>query len=240
MSASVITGLAKIKEELAKRPSSGDFEEKDPARWVSLKDGDSFKVTFLNEIDEGSPNYDANRGVAVLSTQHANPENWRKTAACTANEGDCYGCANSWRQKYVLYFNALVDDGKEAPYVAIFSRALGKGSIAQALVDMASDEDFDHSVTDKTFKLSRTGKTKDDTTYTLSPLPKKSVYKEVVDAKNNKVDLKDAELFDLPKYIFTVSPERQEAYYNDQPMGGNSSGSSRPAPVAVKAVNETW
>jgi len=233
----VITGLAAIKEELAKRPTGGDFEDRPDARWLKLEDGDSFKITFLNEIDEGSPSYDAERGVAVLSTQHSNPDNWRKTAACTADQGDCYGCANSWRQKYVLYFNVLVDDGKETPYVAIFSRALGKGSVAQSLVDMASDEDFNHSITDKTFKFSRSGKTKDDTTYTLSPLPKQTTYKEVVDGVGETVDFKKATLFDLPRYVFTVSPERQEAYYLDLKDGQSSSA---PAPVTKTAINKTW
>lgn len=234
----VITGLAGIREELAKRPSGGDFEEKDPARWLKLEDGDSFKVTFLNEIDEGSPNFNKERGLAVLSIQHTNPENWRKTAACTKDEGDCYGCANNWKQKFVLYFNVLVDNGKEDPYVAIFSRGLGKGSVAQLLVDMAADEDYDFSLTDKTFKFSRTGKTKDDTTYTLSPLPKAVTYKEVVDAKGEKVKFADAQLFDLAKYVFTVSPDRQETYYTDGQAAKTTE--ARKAPVSASDINAQW
>jgi len=236
---SVITGLAKIKEELAKRPSGGDFEEKDPARWLSIPaGGDPVKTTFMNELDEGSPNYSEKRGLAVLSIQHSGVPDWKKNAACTADEGDCYGCAQGWKQKYVLYFNVVVDNGKEDPYVAIFSRGLGKGSVAQALVDMAADEDFEYSITDKTFKFSRTGTTKDDTTYSLSPLPKKVAYKEVVDAKGNKVKLEDAELFDLKKYVFTVAPERQEKYYTGSEGGGEAE--TRKAPVTATDINKQW
>lgn len=224
----VITGLAAIKEEMAKKPQGGgNYEDRPKATWVTLKDGESLKLIFLNEIDEGSPNYSEKNGLAALSIQHTNPENWRKTAACTADEGDCYGCANNWKQKHVLYFNVLVDDGKNDPYVGIWSRGLGKGSVAQGLVDMAADEDYNFSITDKVFKFNRTGSTKDDTTYTLSPLP-----------KPHDKDLESYELFDLPQYIFTVSPDRQEAYYTD---GQASAPAERSKPaVSASDINAQW
>lgn len=223
----VIIGLASVKDELAKRPS-GDFEDKVPAKWVQIKPkGDPVKLVFLNEIDEGSPNYSAKNGLAIFSLQHTSPTDWKKNAACTADEGDCYGCAQGWKQKIVFYINALVDDGENEPYVAIFSRGLGKGSVTQALLDIAADEEFGNSVTDKRFKFSRSGTTKDDTTYTLTSMP--------LTAKGHGVKVEDQEVYDLAKYVFTVAPERQEAYYT----GGVKSDAAVAAPTTA-SVNNTW
>ena len=197
-----LQGLAAVNEELSKRPS-GDFEDKPKARYVKVDDGKSVKLVFLQEIDKGSPNYSEKNGLALFSLEHKNPDNFKKHAKCTADEGACWACEQGWRQSVVLYENVLVDDGNEDPYVAIWNRGIGKGSVAQTLLNMAADEDFDLSVSDKTFKMSRKG-TGTDTTYSLDALP-----------KPHKLNVEDYELFDLEKYVFTVSYEKQEAYYLD-------------------------
>jgi hypothetical protein len=219
-----ISGLATINETLAKRPSSGgDFEDRPKATWVSLKGGETTKIVPLQEIDKGSPNFSEKNGLAIISIQHSNPENWKKNAECTADEGECYACEKGWRQKFVLYVNVLVDNGTDTPVVGIFSRGLGKGSVAQTLLDMAGDEDFDTSISDKTFKFSRTGTTKDDTTYSLSALP-----------KPHTLNVEDYELFDLPQYTFKVKYEKQEAYYLD------GQEAKAPAPASASAVDADW
>lgn len=212
---SVIKGLAAIQQEMAKRPQGGDFEDRPKARYVSIKDGQSVKMIVLQEIDEDSPNYNAELGTAIFVLMHTNPDNWQKSAKCTADLGECFGCKKGWKQKILLFTNVLIDDGKEEPYVAIFNKGLGKGSVAQSLINMASDEDFDYSVSDKTFKFTRTGE-KTKTTYSLDALPKPHT--------KNLSDYAD-KLFDLEKYVFTVSPEKQEAYYTD----GQGTESDEPA-----------
>lgn len=211
---SFIRGLAGIQQELAKRPSSADFEDKVKARYVSLDNGQTVKLVFLQEIDEGSPNYNATNGVTVFVLMHSSPDNWKKSAKCTADLEDCYGCKHGWKQKVLIYANVLVDDGKEAPYVAIWNRGLGKNSVAQSLIDMAADEDFGNAVSDKTFKYTRTGEKK-ETTYSLSAVP-----------KPHTLNVEDYDLYDLEKYVFTVAPERQEAYYLDNQEAA-ASGSKR-------------
>jgi len=220
-----IQGLAKANEELAKRPS-GDFEDRPKARYVSLDDGQSVKLIFLQEIDEASPNYSEKNGLAVFALMHSNPDNWKKSALCTADEGECYGCSRGWRQKVLLYVNVLVDDGKEEPYVAIWNRGLGKGSVAQSLLDMAADEDFGASISDKTFKYTRTGQKK-ETTYSLSALP-----------KPHTKNVEDYELFDLKQYVFTVKPEKQEAYYLDLQDGQKPAEEAKP--VSAASVEQDW
>lgn len=224
-----ITGLNAVNAELAKRPTGGNYEDRPKAEWATIpKNGGPLKLVFLQEIDEGSPNYSAKNGLAIFSLQHSNPENWQKSAKCTADEGDCYGCSRNWKQKIVFYVNVLVDDGKKEPYVAIWSRGLGKGSVAQTLVNMASDEDYDFSITDKHFKFIRTGTTKDDTTYSLDVLP-----------KAHNLNVEDYELFDLEQYVFTVSPERQEAYYLDL-KDGEKPAEAPKVPVSASSVDADW
>lgn len=225
---SVIRGLAGIQAELAKRPAPGDFEDKPKARYVSVANGKSVKLVFLQEIDEGSPNYNEKNGLAVFTLMHTNPDNWKKSAKCTKGDlGECYGCDKGWKQKVLIFVNVLVDDGNEEPYVAIWNRGLGKGSVAQSLLDMAADEDFDASISDKTFKFSRTGE-KTDTTYSLSAMP-----------KPHTLNVEDYELFDLEKYIFTVAPERQEAYYLD---GQEPAAAETKVPVSAgsSSQNAEW
>lgn len=201
-----VQGLAAAKE-LASKSGGGDYKERVKATWVSLKANEEVKLVFLQEIDKGSPNYSEKNGLANLVLEHQSPDDWKKSAECTIEEGSCYGCANGWRQKQVFYVNCLVIKGKEDPFVAVFSRGLGKGSVAQGLYNMAGDDDYNLSITDKVFKFSRTGSTKDDTTYTLTPLPKASEY--------NVEDYTD-KLFDLEGVPFNVAPERQAKYYTGE------------------------
>lgn len=230
-----VTGLAGVREQQAKQPVNEDYADRPKAEWVSLKDGESVKITPLQEIDEGSPNFSKENGLAIFSLQHSGEgENWKKTAECTVDEGDCYGCAQGWRQKTVLYLNVLVTPKTGDPYVGILSRGLGKGSIAQSLLNMAADaEDYNNSITDKTFKFSRTGSTKDNTTYSLDIVP---------NAKAVKVgDFTDS-LFDLPKYVFHVAPEHQENYYNGRKFGKNAEAApaKEAKPASEDSVDNDW
>lgn len=223
-----IKGLAGINDELAKR-NTGDFADRPKANWASIAAGGAAqKYVFLQEIDEGSPNFSEKNGVALFSLQHSNPDNWKKNAACTIEEGECYGCAQGWRQKIVFYVNVLHLDADEGPTVKIWSRGIGKGSVAQTLLDMAADEDYGNSITDKTFKFSRTGKTKDDTVYTLTNM-----------GKEHGLNVEDYELFDLEQYVFTVAPERQEAYYLDLAQG-DSAPAKPTKPVSASSVDADW
>lgn len=231
---SVIKGLAAIQQEMAKRPQAQDFEDRPKARYVKVDDGKSIKLTFLQEIDEDSPSYNPELGTSIFVLMHTHPEDWRKSARCTADKGQCYGCEKNWKQKVLLFTNVLVDDGNEAPYVAIFNKGLGKGSVAQGLLNMAGDEDYNYSVSDKKFKLSRTG-TKTNTNYSLDILPSAKV--------GDLTEYKD-QLFDLEQYVFTVSYEKQEAYYTDGQGGGDEAeAASRPVATAgagSASVDSEW
>lgn len=220
-----ITGLASVQETLAAKKSGGDFEDRVKARWVSVDPDSSVKITPLQELDGGSPLFSEKNGVAKFYLEHSHPDDFKKKAQCTADEGSCYGCDQGWYQKVVLYINVLVDNGKEDPFVAVWSRGVGKNSVAKQLLEIAADEDFGNSVTDKSFKLSRTGKG-NDSSYTLAQLPKPLV-------KN----VEDHEVYDLSKVVFYVSPDRQEAYYNG---GEKPAAEKKSAPVSPASVDADW
>lgn len=221
-----LEGLANVNSALEKK-KSGDFEERVKAEWVSVDPDSSVKITPLQELDAGSPNYSDKNGVAKFYLEHSHPDNFKKRAQCTADEGDCYGCSKGWYQKVVLYINVLVDDGKSEPHVAVWSRGVGKNSVAKQLIEIAGDEDFGNSITDKSFKLTRSGKG-NDSSYTLVQLPKTLV-------KN----VEDHEVYDLEKVVFYVSPERQEAYYEGL-KDGESAPKEPAKPVAASSVDADW
>lgn len=223
-----ITGLDELDKSLAE---TSDYPDRQKTVWVSLKaDGETVKITPLQEFDSGSPNYSEKNGLALTNLEHANPEHFQFHASCTVDEGSCYGCESGWYQKRVLYLNVLVDDGTQDPYVAVLSRGFStKGSIANDLRNIAADEDFDYSITDKTFKLTRHGIGK-TTSYSITQLP-----------KAKKVNVEDYDLFDLTQAPFRVEPEKQALYYTTGKLKDDGTATSAPAePATAASVDVDW
>ena len=67
---SVIKGLKNINALLDKPKYD---ENKPRVRWLKLADGQSVKIRFIEELDEDSANYDAERGLALVVKEHTNP-----------------------------------------------------------------------------------------------------------------------------------------------------------------------
>lgn len=167
---SVGSSLKKLTELVEQ---AGDYD-RPKARWVKLNAKQTVSISFLNEIDEESPEYNATAGTLLVVSEHSNPQNFRKKALCTKEtEGECLGCENAkkypkkgWAAKSRLYSNVLVEgDGNEEPYVAVLSQGIGDKSITPTLVSFANDAE---SITNIKFKLSRSG-TGTATGYTLVP-----------------------------------------------------------------------
>lgn len=222
-----IESLGALKEH--EEAKGGDYEDRVKAEWVKVDPDSSIKITPLQELDASSPNYSEKNGKAVFALEHSHPDDYTKKAMCTADEdGGCYGCENGWYQKVVLYINVLVDDGNKKPSVAVWSRGLGKNSVAKQLQDIAADEDFGYSITDKTFKLTRKG-AKKESTYSLAQLPKTAV---------KDVEAYADDLYPLKQVVFYVSPERQEAYYLGNT--GKAEKSEDKEPVSASSVDSDW
>ena len=228
-----ITNLQSAKDKAAERSSGGgDFEDRPKTVWASLPNpGDSAKVIPLQELDEGSPNFNEKLGKGLFVLKHSNPDNWKKSAMCTADEGSCYGCDQGWYQKMELLINVLFDNGKDEPFVAVLAKGTGKNSVGRNIMNIAGDADYDNSISDKTFKYTREGKGT-DTTYDFSPLP-----------KPHKVNLEQYadQLFDLTLVPFKVKPEKQEAYYLDgqEPVASKAAAAAS-TPVSAASVDNDW
>ena len=217
-----IRGLAAINAVVDGQKKSFDSES-EKVRWLKLNDGASSKVRFPNELDEDSPAYDENRGLAVVISEHTSPEDFRIKAQCTKDtEGKCWACEQDeahpkkgWRARLRFYTNVLVNDGAEAPYVAVWSQSVSTRSAFNVLREYAIDMG---SVSNLTWKLKRNG-TGTDTSYVLMPLG----------ADAEPFDWSSAKLFSLERVVREVSYSSQEAFYLK--LGGAEESKSTSAEI---------
>lgn len=206
----IVKGLANLERLLSKQ--SGDGKPREKARWVKLEDGQTVRITFLQELDEDARNFNPAAGVAFIASEHSNPSDYRKKALCTADEGKCYGCEQDalhpregWRARNRLYVNVLVDDGSNDPYVGILSQGTSTKAITPALLMWAGDNE---SITDSSFRLRRTGE-KTATEYALVPVPRSEGL--------TPEEINELELYDLERIVTrTVPYDEQEAFYNGE------------------------
>lgn len=201
----IITGLAALNAALDKPQGS----EAGKGRWLKLADGESVKIRFLQELDPDSPDYNENAGLGFIAVEHTNPKDYRRKALCSADDqGRCFGCEMhrkdmkaGWKGRSRLYMNVLVDDGKEDPYVAIFSQGGGPKSATPEIIQYAGETG---SISNVTWRLKRTGE-KTDTNYSIIPLPTKDM---------KPIDFENIELFDLQKIAVRDVPyAEQEGFY---------------------------
>ena len=138
----IVKGLKNI-NALVDKPKSESTGTK--VRWVKLADGQAAKIRFVNELDTDSATYDENRGLAVVVSEHTNPKDYKRKAACTQeSEGRCFGCEmarkepkSGWRARLRFYTNVLVNDGTEDPYIAVWSQGISKQSAFNTIREYA-------------------------------------------------------------------------------------------------------
>lgn len=196
--------------------------------WFKIADKQSVTVQFLQELDEDSEKYSEKNGVGFLAVEHQNPRNFKRKIVCTMDdEGRCWACEQhnknwkaGWKQKTRLYINVLVDNGVDDPFVAVLSQGNGPKSITPVLIELAGDLG---SITDKLFKIKRTGAGQTDTSYMLT---QKGLTEN---------DPEQYELFDLEKVLRQVPYVEQEAsLMGDEPEAEPETRE----PVAAGAAQE--
>lgn len=217
----IVRGLAGINKQVDMQGGGGDRVK---AKFFKLKDGESARVRFLQELDADSPNYNAEAGLGFLAIEHQAPGNFMKRCLCTIDEeGRCFGCEQfnagekGYRAKMKLYINALVTLADGTKEVQVLSQGMGPKSVTPALIEAAGDYG---SISNREFKLKRTGAGQTDTSYTLIPQ----------DKDDAPYDVSQHELFDLEKVVFQVPYEQQAAYFAGQggtaALAGASAGSA--------------
>jgi hypothetical protein len=165
---SVIKGLKNINALLDKPKSDAP-----KVRWLKLADGQSVKIRFIEELDEDSANYNADRGLALVVKEHVKPKDYKRKAVDTmdsegrdwAEEMHRKDPKAGWRARLRFYCNVLVDDGIEPPYVAIWSMGVSKQSSFNTIREYALETG---SISNLVWKLKRNGQST-ETSYTMIP-----------------------------------------------------------------------
>ena len=222
----IVKGLKELSKVMdAPQHLSGDASK---ARWVKIEDSESVKVRFLQELDADSPSYDDKLGCGFIAMEHTNPKDYRRKALDTmdtegrdwAQEQHRKDFKAGWKAKGRLYINVLVDDGKEAPYVAILSQGTSGKTITPTLIEYAGEMG---SISNLMWRIKRTGTNK-DTSYTIIPLAK----------DETKFDASTLELYDLEKTAVRYVPyAEQEAFYTGE-------GSSTASESSATSSNLDW
>lgn len=201
---SVIKGLKDISAIMDKPKYD---ESKPRVRWLKLADGQAVKIRFIEELDEDSANYSADRGLAFVVKEHTNPKDYRRKAVDTmdsegrdwAEEMHRKDPKAGWRARLRFYCNVLVDDGIEEPYVAIWSMGVSKQSSFNTIREYALETG---SISNVVWKLKRNGQGT-ETSYTLIP--------SAPDAE--PFDWSNVQPFPLEGALNNIPYAEQEAYY---------------------------
>lgn len=218
----LVKGLKDLNKVMDKPQASSGESTK--ARWVKLDDSESVKIRFLQELDPDSPHYSNKNGLGFIAVEHTNPKDYKRKALCSMeDQGKCWGCEQhrkdykaGWKGRSRLYINVLVDDGKEAPYVAILSQGSSGKTITPTLIEYAGEMG---SISNLMWRIKRTG-TKTDTSYTIIPLAK--------DEAN--FDSSGLELYELEKVAVRDLPyTEQEAFFYGE--GGHEEQSATSSSV---------
>jgi len=200
----IVKGLKNINALVDKPKYEGTGTK---VRWLKLADGQSVKIRFIEELDEDSANYNVDRGLALVVSEHTNPKDYKRKAVDTmdtegrdwAEEMHRKDPKAGWRARLRFYCNVLVDDGIEAPYVAIWSMGVSKQSAFNTIREYALETG---SISNLTWKVKRNGQGT-ETSYTLIPGgPDKEPF-----------DWSTVEPFPLEKALNKIPYAEQEAFY---------------------------
>ena len=200
----IVKGLKNINALVDKPKFEGTGTK---VRWFKIADGQSVKIRFIEELDEDSSNYNAERGLALVVSEHTNPKDYKRKAVDTmesegrdwAEEMHRKDPKAGWRARLRFYCNVLVDDGIEAPYVAIWNMGVSKQSAFNTIREYALETG---SISNLTWKVKRNGQGT-ETSYTLIPSGPDSA----------PFDWAGIEPYPLEKALNKVPYAEQEAFY---------------------------
>jgi hypothetical protein len=200
-----IKGLSAIKAKAAEKTSfTGDGE----SPFLTLKDGETAVIRFLQELDDESALYDDRRGLVEVVEEHTSPKDFKLRAVCTyESENRCYACEQTtlpeigkkWKPRMRFYANVILR-AEGGDKVKILAQGFSAKNIGSMLIDMAEEYE---NLGGQDFKLSRKGAGMNDTSYSLLPRPAKAM---------SKAD-QELEVIDLSKFIKYVPYEQQAEFY---------------------------
>lgn len=226
-------GLASINSYREEQERRREAAAAPKVNWLKIVDKEVVKVRFLQELDEGAENYSEKNGLGFFATEHSNPDDYRKKAVCSMDdEEQCIGCEKhredwraGWKAKSRLYINVLVKRANGDEEVAVMSQSNGpKAVIAAQVLEYAVEN---NTLTDRWWRITRTGSKADDTTYTT-----------FIYGPEDDVKVEDYELQDLERCVRVIPYAEQEAFF----FGATPRPSDTPALVNAGATStdENW
>jgi len=222
----------KEREEAANRPKANWFQ--------ATTEG--VKVRFLQELDEGSPNYNAENGLGIVAVERVSPydfkrravdtlesegksypEEWHKEGQTTGVDKNGEKYTGGWRQRTNFYITVLAErDGKTQ--TEILSRNFNN-SFVDDLIEIAEE---DGTITDQTFVIKKRG-SGTQTTWTLKP------------SRDGELEIGDAKAYDLEQVALRHVPyDQQPAYFDMLPSGDVPTKKVSEAAAQPKAQEEEW
>ena len=214
-------GLLDRMKHDAEKASEGGGNKAD---FLKLKDKQQVRVRFLQEISEDAPGFNEKYGLAHYVRVHQAPDNFKLKALCTADDGGCWACEQidvplmkdgkdiswKWKPKGTFYINALVTiDGETV--VKVINQGMSDKHIVKNLLEF--NEEYG-SISDRDYKMKRTGADMNNTAYMLTPLDKAPLPEG------------DWEIIDLAKLVRKVDYAAQEAFYSGESTEDGSSSSN--------------
>jgi hypothetical protein len=186
-------------------------------QYLTLEDGDKFRVRFLQELSKDGKGYDEEAGTANVVDIHQSPYDFKKKLACTIESGSCWAheqlATNAkWKTKKRVLLNVAVLE--KADWVSkVLDQTLSDNHVITTLIEYAAEYG---SIVDRDYNISRSGKGMNDTSYKLIPLSPSDVEEGVADLV----------LADLAVAYKVLPYDEQEAFFLE---GATETAGSKPA-----------
>lgn len=178
-------------------------------KYFTVAAGESYRIRFRQELTEDAKHYDDEAGTAINIPVVTSPINWKWRAASTAGlEKFNYRCwatekstvDKAWRAKPHLLINIAVETEPGVWEPRVLDTTFNQRHVGLILIEYAKEFG---TVTDRFYKISRTGSGASDTNYSLIPL-------EVSDMPES---ISSLPMHDLETMYLTLPYEKQEKFY---------------------------
>lgn len=178
-------------------------------KYFTVSAGESYRIRFRQELTEDSKNYDEEVGTGINVPVITSPINWKWKAASTSGIAKfnyrCWGTEQSvhdkaWRPKPHLLINIAVETEPGVWEPRVLDTTFNQRHVGLILIEYAKEFG---TITDRYYKISRTGSGASDTNYSLIPL-------ESTDMPDN---IKSLPMHDLDTLYLTLPYDKQEKFY---------------------------
>jgi hypothetical protein len=209
--------LANLKNKVDNESKGGGGK-----KFLTLKDRDAFKIRFLQELTIDSKNFNESRGAAAIVAVHKSPLDFKKQMACTADNEEmgfkCWACEQTvkdpkWRPQTHFVVNVAVLDENKNWSTMILDQTFNQRHIGATLVEYATEFG---TITDRSYKVSRSGSKMHDTNYTLIP----------IETGDEPTEFADLEMHDVLS-VYRVMPYNEQSDFmtsTEEPARNGASG----------------